>query len=182
MNYSGLDNISNYTGYTYDEVLEIYYAQARFYDPETRRFIQEDPVKDGGNWYAYCGDNPVTRVDPLGLVLQIVGTETEKSRLLRNLNYLTDYTLEMKDDGTVYIAKEGEGKYVKSNELVKSLIDNSYMAKMQACTGVTKTIHSAREGNAMASVRKDHNVVININLKALVPVYTAASEDEEKAG
>ena len=53
MNYSGLDNINNYTGYTYDEVLEVYYAQVRFYDPEARRFVQEDPVKDGGNWYSY---------------------------------------------------------------------------------------------------------------------------------
>jgi hypothetical protein len=28
MNYSGLDNINNYTGYTWDEVLDVYYAQA----------------------------------------------------------------------------------------------------------------------------------------------------------
>lgn len=67
MNYAGIDNMNNYTGYTYDEVMEIYFAQARFYDPADKRFIQEDPMKDGSNWYAYCGGNPVTWVDPLGL-------------------------------------------------------------------------------------------------------------------
>jgi hypothetical protein len=30
------------------------------------RFITVDPGKDGLNWYAYCGDNPVNRIDPDG--------------------------------------------------------------------------------------------------------------------
>ena len=33
----------------------------------TGRFSAEDPVRSGGNWYAYCGNNPVTLIDPLGL-------------------------------------------------------------------------------------------------------------------
>jgi hypothetical protein len=39
----------------------------RFYDPVTRRFTQEDPLKDGANWYAYVYDNPLRYVDPSGL-------------------------------------------------------------------------------------------------------------------
>ena len=66
MNFSGIDNINNYTGYTYDEVLKQYYAQNRFYDPENRRFTQEDDVEDGDNWYNYCNNNPVNYVDPSG--------------------------------------------------------------------------------------------------------------------
>ena len=42
------------------------YLRGRYYDPELRRFITEDPAKDGLNWYAYCGNNPVMRVDPTG--------------------------------------------------------------------------------------------------------------------
>jgi len=57
---------NNYTGYTYDEVLDLYFAQNRFYDPETHRFTQEDIVKDGNNWYAYCDNSPLNSVDPLG--------------------------------------------------------------------------------------------------------------------
>ena len=33
------------------------------------RFTQEDPAKDGLNWYAYCGNNPVNFVDPWGLMI-----------------------------------------------------------------------------------------------------------------
>ncbi|MCK4261241.1 MAG: hypothetical protein KAX49_19870, partial [Halanaerobiales bacterium] len=31
------------------------------------RFISEDPVKDGANWYSYCANNPLKYVDPTGL-------------------------------------------------------------------------------------------------------------------
>jgi RHS repeat-associated protein len=40
---------------------------ARFYWPEIGRFIQQDPIGDGMNWYAYAGGNPVVFVDPKGL-------------------------------------------------------------------------------------------------------------------
>ena len=62
-NYSGLENLNNYTGYTYDVTLALYFAQNRFYDADTHRFTQEDTVKDGTNWYVYCGNEPVLRVD-----------------------------------------------------------------------------------------------------------------------
>lgn len=40
----------------------------RYYDPSTGRFLTRDPIKDGRNWYAYCGNNPTVAVDPTGLV------------------------------------------------------------------------------------------------------------------
>ena len=67
-NYSGLENLNNYTGYTYDLTLALYFAQNRFYDAELHRFTQEDAVKDGANWYLYCGSSPVLRVDWYGLL------------------------------------------------------------------------------------------------------------------
>ena len=39
----------------------------RYYDSSTGRFITRDPIKDGRNWYAYCDNNPVSRVDAEGL-------------------------------------------------------------------------------------------------------------------
>jgi RHS repeat-associated protein len=41
---------------------------ARFYWPQIGRFIQQDPIGHGINWYAYVDSNPVTWVDPEGLV------------------------------------------------------------------------------------------------------------------
>ena len=40
----------------------------------TGRFISEDPIKDGLNWYAYCGGNPIMFWDPTG---EIRGYEIE---------------------------------------------------------------------------------------------------------
>ena len=68
-NYSGLENLNNYTGYTWDVTLALYYAQNRFYDASNHRFTQEDTAKDGANWYVYCRNEPVLRVDVSGNAL-----------------------------------------------------------------------------------------------------------------
>jgi len=39
----------------------------RYMDPTLGRFTQVDPARDGSNWYAYCGSDPVNRTDPMGL-------------------------------------------------------------------------------------------------------------------
>ncbi|AFQ43995.1 RHS repeat domain-containing protein [Desulfosporosinus meridiei] len=61
-----------YASYAYDTETQLYYLQARYYDPETARFVSRDP--DGGdqdnpisqNLYAYGNDDPVNNVDPDG--------------------------------------------------------------------------------------------------------------------
>jgi len=58
--------VKNYTGHEYDQVIGQYYAKNRMHNPANRRFTQIDPIKDGYNWYAYVGNNPVNYVDPLG--------------------------------------------------------------------------------------------------------------------
>jgi RHS repeat-associated protein len=50
---------------------------ARFYWPEIGRFIQQDPIGEGMNWYGYAGNNPVTRVDPTGFEFDPVGWISE---------------------------------------------------------------------------------------------------------
>ena len=61
-------NPFRYCAEYYDEETEFIYLRARYYSPEIQRFISEDPIKDGINWYAYCGNNPVNCSDPLGLI------------------------------------------------------------------------------------------------------------------
>jgi RHS repeat-associated protein len=42
----------------------------RYYDPQLKRFITQDPIGLAGgdlNFYAYCGSNPLTGIDPWGL-------------------------------------------------------------------------------------------------------------------
>ena len=68
MNMAGIDNAIGFTSYTYDVVLNKYFAQARMYDANNRRFVQEDPIRDGANWYTYAGNSPIVFVDPTGKV------------------------------------------------------------------------------------------------------------------
>ena len=56
-----------YAGQYYDAESGMYYLRARYYSPDLKRFTQEDPIRDGMNWYAYCGNNPVNYIDPNGL-------------------------------------------------------------------------------------------------------------------
>jgi len=66
-NFAGIDDLINFTGYRYDSVMGVYISRFRIYDPVNRRFISEDPIRDGLNWYAYVNNNPIVFVDPLGL-------------------------------------------------------------------------------------------------------------------
>lgn len=43
--------------------------RARYYNPQTGRFLSEDPIglRGGINEYAYVGDDPIDWIDPFGL-------------------------------------------------------------------------------------------------------------------
>ena len=66
------NNRITYRGYYYDSDLGMYYLQSRYYDAKICRFINADVFISTGqgltgyNMFAYCGNNPVNRVDPTG--------------------------------------------------------------------------------------------------------------------
>ena len=62
----GDSNPFRYCGEYYDTETGFIYLRARYYDPRVGRFTSVDPAKDGLNWYAYCGNDPVNFVDPSG--------------------------------------------------------------------------------------------------------------------
>lgn len=57
----------NFTGKMLDTCSGLYYFNARWYDSDLGRFITQDPARDGNNWWAYCSNNPLTRIDLTGL-------------------------------------------------------------------------------------------------------------------
>ena len=66
-------NPFRYRSYYYDTETDMYYLKTRYYDPEIGRFITIDDVSylapdtiNGLNLYAYCGNNPIMRVDANG--------------------------------------------------------------------------------------------------------------------
>jgi RHS repeat-associated protein len=55
----------SYGTYGYDAATGLYYARARYYDPNAGRFLSEDPVASI-NPYPYAGDEPMAHSDPSG--------------------------------------------------------------------------------------------------------------------
>ena len=78
------------------------YMRARYYSPELGLFINEDPIRDGLNWYAYAGGNPVNRIDPTGLFY---------SGFLEDLEELWGIVTseEKHDHGIQYLHEQGIG-------------------------------------------------------------------------
>ena len=62
-------NPFEYCGEYFDDETGLIYLRNRYYDPTIGRFITEDPIRDGENWYVYAGNNPVNFVDTWGLVV-----------------------------------------------------------------------------------------------------------------
>ena len=73
-NASFIGNINpfRYRGYYYDTETGLYYLNARYYDPQVKRFINADEYAatgqgfTGNNMFAYCGNNPIVRIDSIG--------------------------------------------------------------------------------------------------------------------
>lgn len=58
---------SGFTGKDWDEDVELYYYNARWYDAGIGRFISEDPIIDDPTLYSYGFNNPLVNIDPSGL-------------------------------------------------------------------------------------------------------------------
>jgi RHS repeat-associated protein len=53
-------------GHVQDDESGLIYMRARYYEPESGRFVSEDPSFDGVNWYSYTKNNPKNYVDKEG--------------------------------------------------------------------------------------------------------------------
>ncbi|MFM9872491.1 MAG: RHS repeat-associated core domain-containing protein [Fimbriimonadaceae bacterium] len=55
-------------GHVQDDESGLIYMRARYYEPESGRFVSEDPGMDGKNWYIYCSNDPINRIDESGTI------------------------------------------------------------------------------------------------------------------
>ncbi|MCL2548445.1 MAG: hypothetical protein FWE76_04685, partial [Symbiobacteriaceae bacterium] len=112
-NDKGLDILADYTGYTFDYILDKYFAQYRFYDANNRHFMAKDPIKSGLNWYAYVGNNPVTWVDPWGLRTYVMnGINNTSSGVPAEFNMFVEALTERGVDDVIVI-----GLFTNTNRL-----------------------------------------------------------------
>ena len=83
-----------FQGREYDYTTQLYHFRARWYDTETGRWLSNDPIGISGglNLYAFCGNDPVNFVDPMG----------EKILAIRNTEFAGhEYLMIVYSDGSV---------------------------------------------------------------------------------
>jgi RHS repeat-associated protein len=66
-----------YAGLFYHSPSGLYLTHYRVYDPRTARWLSRDPIGEAGgiNLYGYVGRDPVSRIDPMGLLYIAIRVE-----------------------------------------------------------------------------------------------------------
>ncbi len=150
-------NPYGYTAREYDAP-DLYYYRARYYDPNTARFLSEDPIEflsGDFNFYRYVGNDPVNFIDPLGLAA------SKCAKLEKKL-----------DDITNALKK----KLTKLNALKE-------MAAKKAAKKVATLPLKAVPflGWAMAAYDVYDTVTTGIDIYDMVKEYNAAADDVARA-
>jgi RHS repeat-associated protein len=85
---SSVGNRFMFTGREYIAQIKLYDFRSRVYSPGLGRFIQSDPMRfqaGDNNIYRYCGNNPISGADPMGLCGQFT-TDNDGSTLWSSSN------------------------------------------------------------------------------------------------
>ena len=139
-----MHNPFGYCGEYTDSESGLIYLRNRYYSPDIARFVTEDPVKDGVNWYVYCGNNPVMFVDPLGLVVTNWDrenlSESELNQIIKNDQTWNNGT-ESEKSQAQKSSYSIRSKKLKPNQ---QLLDNGYVQEtikenVIATTSITAT-------------------------------------------
>ncbi|MCX8131620.1 MAG: RHS repeat-associated core domain-containing protein, partial [Clostridia bacterium] len=77
-------NVFRYCGEYFDKETGTIYLRARYYNPGIGRFIPEDPIGAGLNWYTYSNNNPIMFIDPFGLEAIIISGNHNDNYAARN--------------------------------------------------------------------------------------------------
>ncbi len=157
-------NPFRYAGEYFDEESGLIYLRNRYYNPETQRFITEDPIQDGLNWYAYCGNNPINFVDPTGLV---VTTWDEANLSDADLKQIKENDKQWKNGNAEQkkaAAKSSQNirkKYLRDGQ---KLLDNGYVeetltSRIQFSTAYTGT--KIVMTNQIKRIYKEHHTYVS---------------------
>ena len=135
-------NPFRYCAEYFDQETQNIYLRNRYYNSSNGRFLTEDPAQDGLNWYVYCGNNPVMRIDPSGLYDRWVAVQfaLENAYNLNVGGYHFDY------DCTDFISKcleagglqQSDWWWMDTGSLIKDWNGKVYSGKYNPTWSVAK--------------------------------------------
>ncbi len=175
-------NPFRYSGEYYDKETGNIYLRARYYDPHMGRFMNEDPIKDGNNFYTYCFNSPISLVDPSGLKMvwirdyanEINGSvewiEKERKAILyygangsKNLTFYADYQ-QIDKNGRMYIDDQITNSIIGRNsssillEKESEKFDQTYsQPKKSSGTGAPTVKNTDNSGNSKSNQKPDND-------------------------
>ena len=120
-------NPFRYRGYYYDEEIELYYLQSRYYDASVGRFLNADDseilhrvaLSVDTNLFLYCANNPVNSTDASGnLAAQLI------ARIIIGL--ILGFLVQLLCDWILYLCN----KYISKNNAKMSMHPADYVSSM----------------------------------------------------
>ena len=172
----GVDGVYNpfrYSGEYADIESGMIYLRARYYDPGLGRFISEDPIKDGVNWYVYCMNNPVNRWDPTGLVIELKGDTDQQKEFLDGLQELTGLKL-FNDSGIVGIGGFCyKNSQPKETELLIDMINREELTTIEFDISKDSKAHNTKINPGNVDVK----ITINPSQSRFVRVDQSKAEN-----
>jgi RHS repeat-associated protein len=122
-NSNGFDNARGAS----DNTPQLSYYRNRYYDQQTGRFINEDPIGVGGgvNLYQYAGNNPATFTDPFGLRACYEGSDSDVDALRRGTEKATGSRIELDAENCVSKTESNDDrKYDRIRTLFQHLVSS----------------------------------------------------------
>ncbi|EHI56421.1 hypothetical protein HMPREF9333_00486, partial [Johnsonella ignava ATCC 51276] len=167
--------VPSYTGHRYDNISGLYYAKARMYSADDKRFTSIDPIKDGLNWYEYCMGDPQKYTDPSGYARGYGPFEAYSNHLVHIVPEITNHSLNNEEKKLVNKSSDLGWEYMKAadtsieytdkifGEKLKKILDNDDNNKDLYLPFTSKNYRANLDDNTIANAY--HHIYWNAVLK-----------------